>query len=88
MTSTNEIIRAKAEAVRAMADALTNAVRQGWVSGPNTMVRFVENWAAAVESMVPAPVIDQDQANLEAVMERLAAADLEAMRQTSRPMPY
>jgi hypothetical protein len=49
MTSTDEILRAKAEAVRALADAL-----KADENIDASAVRFAENWAAAVESMVPA----------------------------------
>jgi hypothetical protein len=52
MTSTDEILRAKAEAVRALANAL-----KADDNSNTSAVRFAENWASAVESMVPS----QDQ---------------------------
>jgi len=50
MDNTTEILKAKAQAVRALADAMKadeniNA----------SAVRFAENWAQAIESMVPQP---------------------------------
>jgi hypothetical protein len=54
MTSADEILRAKAEAVRALADALGSAVRTGRIGGPESAADFAMDWAAAVESMLPA----------------------------------
>lgn len=50
MDNTTEILKAKAEAVRALADALASRTD---LSGAGA-IRFVQDWAQAVESMVPA----------------------------------
>jgi vacuolar-type H+-ATPase subunit E/Vma4 len=73
MDNTTEILKGKAEAVRALADAMKadeniNA----------SAVRFAENWAQAVESMVPQPsereaAIAQADAEDEASLKALKA---------------
>jgi len=85
MDNTTEILKAKAEAVRALADAL-NAQR-GSFSGVGPAVRFAESWAAAVESMVPQPTeretsIAQADAEDEASLKALEA------RTDGKPLPY
>jgi hypothetical protein len=55
MDNTMEILKAKAEAVRALADALAKAVQTGQVGGPDSAVAFAGHWASAIESMIPQP---------------------------------
>ena len=53
MTDLNEILKAKAEAVRAMADAI-GAYGKNLDPRRRYLSVFAENWAQAIESMVPA----------------------------------
>jgi hypothetical protein len=97
MTNTTEILQAKAEAVRALADALSKAVQTGQVGGPSGAVAFAENWADAVESMLPT-VAPSEPWGLEAtteMMERLAEGQTARARQEQaedamrfKPCPY
>jgi len=52
MTSANEIIRVRAGSLRALSNALTTAAQDGRVRDLRGALMYVENWAAAVESMV------------------------------------
>jgi hypothetical protein len=59
MSEVTEILKAKATAVRALADALETAVSAGQAASAEQLVDLAEIWAQAVESMVPAEPVTE-----------------------------